>query len=213
MSEASVLQRKKGGRPRKHNRDAKRLSMTFRVNESLHAKIETSAQSNGRSLSEEIERLLENYFERGENMSAAAQSTAAAAATSAALSAADIVKFKIEEIISELFGGKPFLLIAKDLVDAFQKALVDTAKDLNFSSPDQISKNDIEHLTERLTEGQTKVVEDWVRRAEFARAIAKMPPETFIEAIGLMEKPEGADMRRALDERIWRFLNFIKIDR
>lgn len=208
MSEVSAPQRKKGGRPRKHAPDAKRLSMTFRVNESLHAKIEASAHGNGRSLSEEIERLLENYFERGENMSLGAQKAVAAAV----LSAAETVRAKIDEEYADLFGGKPFLWMAKEMADLFQKALIDTAKERGLDNLDKISKADAGILVERLASGQAKIVDEWFQRAQIAKALSKLSADTMELTRNFMEKPEGAYMKRASEEEIWRSVNSKNIE-
>lgn len=55
-------QRVKGGRPRKHSPDAKRPTMAFRMGSRLHERLIASAAVNERSLSEEIERILEAHF-------------------------------------------------------------------------------------------------------------------------------------------------------
>lgn len=55
-------QRVKGGRPRKHSPDAKRPTMAFRMGSQLHERLIASAAANERSLSEEIERILEAHF-------------------------------------------------------------------------------------------------------------------------------------------------------
>lgn len=62
MTEAP-LQRKKGGRPRRHAPDAKRPTMAFRMGSELHAKLVAASIAHERSLSEEIERRVENSFE------------------------------------------------------------------------------------------------------------------------------------------------------
>ena len=60
-------QRKKGGRPRKHSPDAKRPTMAFRMSSHLHERLIASADANERSLSEEIERRLDNSFNDYDN--------------------------------------------------------------------------------------------------------------------------------------------------
>lgn len=61
-------QRKKGGRPRKYSPDAKRPTMAFRMGSQLHERLIASAEANERSLSEEIERRLEDSFGEQERL-------------------------------------------------------------------------------------------------------------------------------------------------
>ena len=53
----------KGGRPFKNPQEGKRPSVTFRCRAGLQAKLQTEAQQADRSVSEEIERRLEQSFE------------------------------------------------------------------------------------------------------------------------------------------------------
>ncbi len=62
MGEAEAPKRVKGGRPRKHAPNAKRPTMAFRISERLHRALLASSAQNERSLSEEIERILEAHF-------------------------------------------------------------------------------------------------------------------------------------------------------
>lgn len=190
MSDVSAPQRKRGGRPRKHTPDAKRLSMTFRVNESLHKKIEASAQTNGRSLSEEIERLLENYFDRGEYISVEAQKIAEAAAKGAANAAKDQINRQYERI----FGGSNFLYVASDMADLFRDCLVSTAKELNVEDPERLGASSAEILAEKLAQGQLKIANGWFQRIEAVNILSFISDDDPNE---YSKTPAG---RRAVEE-------------
>lgn len=62
MTRAEKPAAKKIGRPRKYESDAKRPTLTFRVRGELYRNLQRRAKAHERSMSEEIERSLEDYY-------------------------------------------------------------------------------------------------------------------------------------------------------
>lgn len=78
MADGDTL-KKKSGRPRLYPGTEKRPTLTFRVRDRMHEQLSSAAAEGGRSLSEEIERRLDQSFSIHEIIKAASDSAAEAA--------------------------------------------------------------------------------------------------------------------------------------
>ena len=78
MTEAGKDQKRRGGRPRKYASEGKRPTLTFRVRGKLYEQLQQGADAGQRSISEEIERSLERYYEQKDSYGDLARSIGSA---------------------------------------------------------------------------------------------------------------------------------------
>lgn len=192
-------QRKKGGRPRKHSPDAKRPTMSFRIGSKLHERLIAASVANERSLSEEIERRMEESFETKETAQAVSDVARKAIEDAQDAYSVQAIHSTLEELQDEL--GHPYalpvaLFMGQGFTEAAQKIRAETPNEIWFDSPKRM-KEAAEHMHRRVD----SLFADWgviTYRTSFWSLFQKYRANIF------RKSADGTYDRRAADDRVQR---------
>ncbi|MCJ2036392.1 hypothetical protein [Methylobacterium sp. J-068] len=152
-------ERNKGGRPSKDPAGGKRPTITFRCRASLQEKLQTSSRAADRSVSEEIERRIEESFLLDGVPSIVEQ--AVTKATEAALSRENLENLKF-------FGGDYGFLWAKESADAYTAVFKQLAEEYSVKDNSDITEEFRAELVDRMKYNQEKISEMWFTKVRLA---------------------------------------------
>ena len=159
--------RKRGRPPKSPEELVQRPTVALRVSPELHAVITEAAKKNGRSLSQEMEKRLEEAF-----------STTPGEVTVKAVEAA---RREADEAMLASFHGKSGYLWGRLSADLYIKELMSAALEAGPENASQLSEEFISIFTAKIKDGQDDIIKTWRVGMLFSRLATRLKQADLIE--------------------------------